>query len=94
MDSYESLSHTKWECKYRVVFIRPIPRAEHSLVFRDHPRRLDAFVGLELRNRIVTHVFNSWEAMPPVSEQMALPGSGPGRPEGSGTAPCLARQAR
>jgi hypothetical protein len=23
----------------------------------------------------VTHVFNSWEAMPPVTEQMALPGS-------------------
>ena len=23
----------------------------------------------------VTHVFNSWDAMPPVSEQMALPGS-------------------
>ena len=23
----------------------------------------------------VTHVFNSWEAMPPVSEQMAMPGS-------------------
>ncbi len=23
----------------------------------------------------VTHVFNSWEAMPPVSEQLALPGS-------------------
>jgi len=23
----------------------------------------------------VTHVFNSWEAMPPVSEQMAIPGS-------------------
>jgi uncharacterized protein YecE (DUF72 family) len=23
----------------------------------------------------ITHVFNSWEAMPPVSEQMALPGS-------------------
>jgi putative transposase len=21
MDDYESLSHTKWECKYRVVFI-------------------------------------------------------------------------
>lgn len=45
--------------------------------------------GVELRNRAwlkpqyfdclgrhkVTHVFNSWEAMPPVSEQMALPGS-------------------
>lgn len=45
--------------------------------------------GVELRNRgwlrpeyfeclarhQVAHVFNSWEAMPPVSEQMALPGS-------------------
>ncbi len=45
--------------------------------------------GVELRNRSwlrpeyfeclarhqVAHVFNSWEAMPPVSEQMALPGS-------------------
>jgi len=45
--------------------------------------------GVELRNRAwlkaayfeclaqhqVTHVFNSWEAMPTVSEQMALPGS-------------------
>jgi uncharacterized protein YecE (DUF72 family) len=45
--------------------------------------------GVEMRNRNwlepeyfsclsrhrVTHVFNSWQAMPPVSEQMALPGS-------------------
>lgn len=45
--------------------------------------------GVELRNRAwlrpeyfeclrrhrVTHVFNSWEAMPPIQEQMALPGS-------------------
>jgi len=45
--------------------------------------------GIEMRNRAwlrneyfgclarhgVTHVFNSWDAMPPVSEQMALPGS-------------------
>lgn len=45
--------------------------------------------GIEMRNRAwlrdeylsclarhgVTHVFNSWEAMPPVGEQMALPGS-------------------
>ena len=23
----------------------------------------------------VTHIFNSWDAMPPVSEQMAMPGS-------------------
>ncbi len=45
--------------------------------------------GVEMRNRAwlrpeyfeclarhqVTHVFNSWEAMPPIGEQMALPGS-------------------
>jgi len=45
--------------------------------------------GMELRNKHwlqpeyfaclarhgITHVFNSWDAMPPVSEQMALPGS-------------------
>jgi uncharacterized protein YecE (DUF72 family) len=28
-----------------------------------------------LARHSVTHVFNSWDAMPPVSEQMALPGS-------------------
>ena len=28
-----------------------------------------------LRKHRVTHVFNSWDAMPPVGEQMALPGS-------------------
>jgi uncharacterized protein YecE (DUF72 family) len=28
-----------------------------------------------LANHNITHVFNSWEAMPPVSEQIALPGS-------------------
>jgi uncharacterized protein YecE (DUF72 family) len=45
--------------------------------------------GIEMRNKFwlreeyfsclakhgVTHVFNSWDAMPPVSEQMSLPGS-------------------
>ncbi len=45
--------------------------------------------GVEMRNRVwlrdeyfgclarhgVAHVFNSWDAMPPVSEQMAMPGS-------------------
>jgi hypothetical protein len=28
-----------------------------------------------LLSRAVTHVFNSWEAMPSTSEQMAMPGS-------------------
>jgi putative transposase len=26
MDEFESLSHTKWECKYHVVFI---PKSSH-----------------------------------------------------------------
>jgi uncharacterized protein YecE (DUF72 family) len=34
----------------------------------------DEYFG-SLARHGVTHVFNSWEAMPPVSEQMALPGS-------------------
>jgi len=28
-----------------------------------------------LARHSVTHIFNSWDAMPPVSEQMAMPGS-------------------
>lgn len=28
-----------------------------------------------LSRRGITHVFNSWDAMPPVGEQIALPGS-------------------
>jgi putative transposase len=35
MDEYESLSHTKWECKYRVVFI---PKCRRKTLFR-HIRR-------------------------------------------------------
>ena len=34
----------------------------------------DEYFGCLTRHG-VTHVFNSWDAMPPVSEQMALPGS-------------------
>ncbi len=41
MDEYESLSHSKWECKYHVVFIPKCRRKElygtlrkHGAVFR------------------------------------------------------------
>jgi hypothetical protein len=34
----------------------------------------DEYFGCLARHS-VTHVFNSWDAMPPVSEQMSLPGS-------------------
>jgi putative transposase len=36
MDEYESLSHTKWECKYHVVFI---PKCRRKVLFghiREH----------------------------------------------------------
>ena len=32
MDDVESLSHTKWECKYHVVFIPAILGNEHDVV--------------------------------------------------------------
>ena len=28
MDDYESLSHSKWECKYHVVFIPQVPQKD------------------------------------------------------------------
>jgi putative transposase len=30
MDEYESLNHTKWECKYHVVFI---PKCRRKVVY-------------------------------------------------------------
>jgi len=36
MDEYESLSHTKWECKYRVVFIPKCRRKTLYVELRQH----------------------------------------------------------
>src|SRR5512134_3543083 len=36
MDEYESLSHTKWECKYQVVFIQKCRRRTLYLELRQH----------------------------------------------------------
>ena len=36
MDEYESLSHTKWECKYHVVFIPKCRRRTLYLQLRQH----------------------------------------------------------
>jgi hypothetical protein len=33
MDEYESLSHTKWECKYHVIFIPKYRRKEVASLF-------------------------------------------------------------
>lgn len=37
MDAYESLSHTKWECKYHVVFI---PKCRRKTLYGQLRRRL------------------------------------------------------
>jgi Transposase IS200 like len=37
MDDYESLSHTKWECKYHVVFI---PKCRRKTLYRELRRHL------------------------------------------------------
>ena len=36
MDEHESLSHTKWDCKYHVVFIPKCRRKRLYVGFRDH----------------------------------------------------------
>ena len=36
MDDYESLCHTKWECKYHVVFIPKCRRKVHYGQLREH----------------------------------------------------------
>ena len=44
MDKYESLSHTKWECKYHVVFI---PKCRRKTLYGDLRRYLgDVFRDL------------------------------------------------
>ena len=55
MDDYESLSHSKWECKYHVVFIpkyRPTIRMIHcecafsSKLMPDRKRRPDGAASI------------------------------------------------
>ncbi len=37
MDEYESLSHSKWECKYHVVFI---PKCRRRALYRELRKHL------------------------------------------------------
>jgi putative transposase len=36
MDDYETLSHTKWDCKYRVIFIPKCRRRTIYVELRPH----------------------------------------------------------
>ncbi len=57
------------------VFLGKLPKGwPYAVELRNkHWLREEYFACLS--RHAVAHVFNSWEAMPPVSEQMALPGS-------------------
>lgn len=70
MDEYESLSHTKWECKYHVVFIPKCRRRTLYVELRQHVgevfRRLAGQKGsrIEEGHLMVDHVY-MMNAIPP-----------------------------
>ncbi|MGD0263123.1 MAG: DUF72 domain-containing protein [Verrucomicrobiota bacterium] len=56
-------------------FLGKLPRGwPYAIEMRNKQWLRDEYLSCLARHG-VTHVFNSWDAMPPVSEQMALPGS-------------------
>jgi putative transposase len=52
MDEYESLSHTKWECKYRVVFIPKRRRQTLYAELRKHLGEVFRRFSLQKESRI------------------------------------------
>ena len=57
------------------TFLGKLPKGwPYAIEMRNKHWLRDEYFGCLTRHG-VTHVFNSWDAMPPVSEQMALPGS-------------------
>jgi REP element-mobilizing transposase RayT len=45
MDDYESLKHTRWECKYHVVFI---PKCRRKKLYEQLRQHLGDFTGRHL----------------------------------------------
>ena len=57
------------------AFLGALPKGwRYAVELRNEKWLAPEYFGC-LANHNVTHVFNSWEKMPPVSEQIALPGS-------------------
>jgi putative transposase len=52
MDEFESLSHTKWECKYHVVFIPKFRRKALYGQLRDHLGELFRKLATQKESRI------------------------------------------
>jgi uncharacterized protein YecE (DUF72 family) len=56
-------------------FLGKLPKGwPYAIEMRNHHWLAPEYFGCLARHG-VTHVFNSWDAMPPVSEQMVMPGS-------------------
>jgi putative transposase len=52
MDEYESLSHTKWECKYHVVFIPKRRRKALFVELCQHLGEVFRRVALQRESRV------------------------------------------
>src|SRR6201998_55275 len=52
MDEYESLSHTKWECKYHVVFIPKCRRKTLYVELRKHLGEVFRKLALQKESRV------------------------------------------
>jgi putative transposase len=52
MDDYESLSHTKWDCKYHVVFIPKCRRKTLYVELRRHLGEIFRKLALQKESRI------------------------------------------
>ena len=52
MDEYESLSHTKWECKYHVVFIPKCRRKRLYVELRKHLGEVFRHLAQQKESRI------------------------------------------
>jgi putative transposase len=53
MDEYESLNHTKWECKYHVVFVVFIPKCRRKTIYTQlRPHLGEVFKRLANRRKV------------------------------------------
>ena len=58
MDEYESLSHTKWECKYRVIFIPKCRRKTLYGQLRQHLGEVFKRLAEQKENRIKKAIYD------------------------------------
>jgi len=58
MDDYESLSHSKWHCKYRVVFIPKCCRKTLYGELRQHLGEVFRRLAMQTRSKIIQQLRN------------------------------------